>query len=329
MKVTLINRKPRKLGNYSIESYFKAVFKVLAEKINCNYFVSSEESNGIFQRIRAIKEVKKIDADVYHITGDVHFLALGTPGSKSILTIHDCGFMNTRNKLKRLFLLWFWLVLPVKRVKVVTCVSQATKDEIVKFTGCNPDKIWVIPTTVSENFKRTEKDFNDKKPRILQIGTKFNKNVSRLIEALEGIDCHLVIVGELRQALRDRLQELGIEYENLVDISDKELMDEYIKADLIAFASTLEGFGMPIVEAQRIGRVVLTSNCSSMPEVAGGAAELVDPLDVNSIRKGIINLIGNSELRRNYIEQGFSNTKRFDTGVVADQYIACYQRIIQ
>lgn len=292
-----------------------------------SYFVSSRESNGVLPRIKAVNEVNKLKGDVFHISGDVHFLALGSPANKTILTIHDCGFMKEGGFIKRQFLLWFWLRFPVKHSKFITCVSEATKQDIIFYTKCVADKIYVIPTTVSTKFIRVDKDFNEEMPRILQIGTKFNKNVPRLVEALEGICCKLVIVGEIDEKLKAQLFKEKIDFENLVDVSDEELKRQYERCDMVAFASTLEGFGMPIVEAQRVGRVVLTSNCSSMPEVAGGAAELVDPFNVVSIRNGILSLIRNKEKRDAYISKGFENALRFDSEVVARQYLELYQKI--
>ncbi len=76
-----------------------------------------------------------------------------------------------------------------------------------------------------------------------------------------------------------KLEECKIEYENFIDISNEELVKKFIECDMLLFASTYEGFGMPIVEANIVGRPVITSNILSMPEVAGDAAILVDPFN--------------------------------------------------
>jgi glycosyltransferase involved in cell wall biosynthesis len=327
VKVILINRKPRKSGNFSIESYFRAIYASLITMVDCSYFVSSRESNYITPRIKAILEVSRLRADVYHITGDVHFLTLGTPPAKTVLTIHDCGFMYEKHFLKRWFFWLFWLKIPVKRSRFVTCVSGATKSEIIRYTGCPPEKVTVIPTTVSERFIRYEKVFNERCPEILHIGTKPNKNLPRLIRALEGLDCRLTVIGELNDESRRLLEKCQVSYENHMDIDDNELLRHYIKSDVIAFVSTFEGFGMPIIEGQLIGRPVITANCSSMPEVAGGAAELVDPYNVNDIKKGLLKIIKDPVYREELVRKGTINAARFNTDTVARQYVDLYREI--
>lgn len=84
---------------------------------------------------------------------------------------------------------------------------------------------------------------------------------------------------------------------------------------------------MPIVEAQRVGRVVVTSNCSSMPEVAGEAACFVDPLDVASIHGGFQRVIQDQSYREALIERGFENARRFGADAVAQQYYRLYQSV--
>ena len=96
---------------------------------------------------------------------------------------------------------------------------------------------------------------------------------------------------------------------------------------MVAFVSTFEGFGMPIVEAQRVGRAVLTSTVASMPEVAGGAACLVDPFDPLAIRAGVLRILGDADYRRRLVEQGFENAKRFEPQVIADTYAQIYREI--
>jgi len=97
---------------------------------------------------------------------------------------------------------------------------------------------------------------------------------------------------------------------------------------MLAFVSTYEGFGMPIVEANKIGRPVITANVSSMPEIAGEAALLVDPLNATSIKAGILKIIENDAYREKLIENGLINAGRFDGNHLAQKYFKLYEKVL-
>jgi glycosyltransferase involved in cell wall biosynthesis len=112
-----------------------------------------------------------------------------------------------------------------------------------------------------------------------------------------------------------------------VDLSDEALLRAYEEADLVVFASLAEGFGLPIIEANAMGRAVVTSNLSPMKEVAADAACLVDPYDVDDIRRGIRRVIEDDGYRDRLIERGHENATRFTARVVAEQYARLYEKI--
>ncbi len=137
----------------------------------------------------------------------------------------------------------------------------------------------------------------------------------------------LHVVGRLSSEQLRLLHELNIGYENSVDLSDEELVTAYERADVVVFASLAEGFGLPIIEAQAVGRPVITSNVSPMKEVAGKAACLVDPYEVEDIRAGIERVIADAEYRDRLIELGYENAGRYSAGAVAEQYARLYERV--
>ena len=328
-KVTLFFRKLRSTGNFSIESSFGRMvqcFPVDSAYVLHTFF-SSYFSNGVVSRIKGILEARKNIGDINHVTGDVHYMVLGLPADTTILTIHDCGLLAHQNVFIRRILKLLWLDLPVRHCRYVTAVSEATKSDIIKYTNCSPDKVVVIPTIVPDNFKFVDKKFNVSCPRILHIGLAENKNFGRHVQALAGMVCHLHIIGKLENEHIDFLMKHNISYSYEYNINQDEIQRAYAECDILLFASTLEGFGMPIIEAQIVGRVVVTSNISSMPEVASDAACLVDPYDVSSIRSGIEKIIKDEAYRTSLIKKGVNNVSRFDAKNVSLQYEKLYERM--
>lgn len=267
--------------------------------------------------------------NVNHITGDVHYLALGLPPSKTILTIHDLRILELAPSLKRKLLKLFWFSLPVRSVRYVTVISQVTKEELLRELSVKPEKVRVIPNCVSPHFTYSPKVFCQEQPRILHLGTKENKNLEGLIQALEGISCHLRIIGKLDPHQQGLLENYSILYTNVHDLSFEQVVEEYRLADIVSFVSFYEGFGLPIIEAQATGRPVITSSVSSMPEVAGEGALLVNPYRKEEIRAGIVRLLKDVQLRKALVEKGLKNVNRFQPEAVALQYAELYREIME
>ncbi|MEM9886211.1 MAG: glycosyltransferase family 1 protein [Bacteroidota bacterium] len=329
MKVVFFHRKPEKYGSFSLEYIFKDVRARLKDKIEAIIAESKYTSRGLYPRVyNALEAAFRQGGDVNHITGDTHYVAIFLKKRKTILTVLDCGFMHQdRSNISKKVYQWFWLKLPVARSRYVTAISKATKDDVVRFTNCDPGKVKIVPVAISPLYQAKPKPFNQKKPRLLHIGTNPNKNLVRLIEAIEGISCHLTIVGKLSQEYLDKLRQHQIEYSNVFNITDEEMVQQYEQCDILTFISTYEGFGMPIVEANAVERPVITGNLTSMPDVAGGAACLVDPFDVKAIRTGLERIIEDKEYREELILAGRKNKKRFDPDVIAGQYYDLYCKL--
>jgi glycosyltransferase involved in cell wall biosynthesis len=173
-----------------------------------------------------------------------------------------------------------------------------------------------------------QKLFNVACPVILQVGTGRNKNIPRIAEAIDGLRCHLEVIGRLDEPQRQVLSRHGISYSESCGLTTEEVAERYRRCDLVVLASTYEGFGLPIVEANATGRPVITSNICSMPEVAGSAACLVDPFDCASIREGILRVIGDGDYRSHLVAEGFENVKRFQAEVIVAQYAALYRDLM-
>ena len=329
VKVSFFHRKPADVGTYSIEFIYDDVRKRLSDKLEAKVHVSKYLSSGLFKRAFNVAEAAwRARGEIAHMTGDTHYIVLLMNKRKTLLTIHDCGFMNEeRSRLAKEIYRHLWLKWPVERAAIVSANSQITKDDIVRYTGCAPEKVRVIPVAISTRYVPERKAFNKNKPRFLFVGSSANKNLERLIDALKEIECHLTIVGNLPDAHRAKLRDCEIEFENKHNLSDDDMVAAYRDCDALLFCSTFEGFGMPILEAHSIGRPVLTSTVASMPFVAGDAAFMVDPFDTQSIREGVLELIENDEKRERIVDAGFENVKRFDAQRIAESYYALYEEL--
>jgi glycosyltransferase involved in cell wall biosynthesis len=271
---------------------------------------------------------RRRDKGTLHITGDVHYAALLCPLSKTIITVHDCVVLQRGTGIKRLVLwaLWFWL--PLRLASAITVVSEQTKRELLKIIALPPGKITVIPNFVDPALVLCERPFAAERPRILHVGTTPNKNLQRVIAALRDIPCVLVIVGEVPTAAANDLEKSGMCSENFVGIDAAAMVLLYQDADIISFPSTYEGFGMPILEGQAVGRPVLTSDLEPMCSVAGpGGALLVNPRSVDAIREGFLMIIRDGALRARLVAAGKANCRRFSLEAVAAAYRTVYRQL--
>jgi glycosyltransferase involved in cell wall biosynthesis len=325
--VTFFHRKPGP-GNFSLERVFADVREHLPSGIKAVVAYCPRESKGILNRVINIIWAWRNQGDINHITGDVHYLSYLLHKKRTVLTIADCVSLERSNGLKHWLLWFFWYWLPEKRCAKITVISEFTKSNLLGHLHCDPKKIEVVHCPAPKGFNPYPKPFNSDCPVILQVGTVWNKNLERVAEALKGIPCHLEIVGPLSAEQDNALSANGISFSNHVGVSDEELLSLYQSCDLVVFASTYEGFGLPILEAQTVGRPVVTSNRCSMPEVAGGAACLVDPESVASIREGILKILHDEAYREDLIHKGFENVKRFSPEHIAVQYAKLYRLMV-
>lgn len=310
-----------------MEAIFAEVRSRLAGRVIPRVVVCPFFSNGLLRRVANCIYAWFHQSTINHVTGDVHYLGLLLSRGRTIHTIHDVLGLETHKGLRRAVFKLFWVAIPIARAKLVTVVSDATRRDILRHVRCDPAKVVVIPNPMLDRYVRKDKLFNKEAPIVLQIGTAKNKNVPRLIEALQGTKCRLRIVGMPVPAHARLARELGVPLEVYSVLSSEAMLRRYEESDIVVLASTHEGFGMPIIEAQAIGRPVITSNISAMPEVAGAGACLVDPSDVKSIREGLLRVIDDDEYRAHIVEAGFNNVKRFDAGSIAEQYFEAYTKV--
>ena len=328
LKIVLICRK-RCEGRNSIEELFTSI----AGELKKHNEVIEYELGSRWNMVSDMRRLRNFDADIYHVVGDVHYFVMLLFGKKSVLTIHDINhYLNDLRGIKSLIYKWIWLIWPICCANSVTVISTETKLNIIRHLGSHlgflEDKILVIENCVSHDFKVFNRPFHNAYPSILHIGTSLHKNLHRLIEALKGIKCQLILVGKLDRSLKEILNECDIDYINRFNLSHQEICQQYVNCDIVSFISLAEGFGMPIIEAQASGRPVITSDLSPMREIAGIGACLVDPNDIMQIRQGILKIITNSVYRNNQVKHGLENVKRFSPCTISNQYQKLYRLLV-
>jgi glycosyltransferase involved in cell wall biosynthesis len=287
-------------------------------------------SSSISNIVKNILYSRKNQAPINHVTGDIHYVICAFDKKNlNVLTIHDCVLMYKvpKNSIKYWVYKWLWLDLPVKHASIITTISEKTKQDIIHFTGCQSSKVILIPNYVNPIFKFSEYKFNKLYPTILQIGNSANKNLDRVIEAIKDIPCKLQVIGKLQPHQVKSLKDNKIDFNASFNLGIQEVSLMYRQCDLVVFASTFEGFGMPVIEANQCGRPVVTSNISPIKEVARDSACLVNPLEVSAIRKGILRVIQDDEYRNDLTQKGIQNAKRFQMEQVIQQYVSIYKKL--
>ena len=327
IRIASYQRRPAP-NYYSVERLYSDVYSALSDRFRIQRNICRYHSRGVLPRFFDSALAIFRQADVNHITGDVTYLAIFLKKTRTVTTVLDCIPLERYVGIKYWFFWFFWYWLPLTRSQKIIVISEATRAELIKHCPSLVDKIHVIHCPLNPSYNRVDRPFAFDGFRVLHIGAAPNKNLERHVLALKELDCTLVVLGSLSSAEITLIERVGLRYELQSGLSDSEVKELYISCDLLLFASTYEGFGLPILEAQAIGRPVVTSNILSMPEVAGeGGAMLVDPFSIDSIRQGVVDILSDSELRRNLVKTGFENINKFSLTVIGKQYEAIFQEV--
>jgi glycosyltransferase involved in cell wall biosynthesis len=326
MQITYFYRHPR--CGFSIQRVFQTITDEIRKQTKIKELflpVAKADILAIFKNGRFARK-NQTKNSINHITGAEHYLLYFLQSRKTVVTVHDIMYYSYLSGIKKK--IWKLIYIDsLKRAERVVFISDFAKKQVTDIIRLSDDKVCVIPDAVSKDYLYSPKNFNQEKPIILHIGTLERKNLSRTILSLKNIECHLRIVGKLNSETIALLKENNIEYSNVFNLTDEEIVKEYQDCDIVNFPSTFEGFGMPIIEGQATGRIVITSNISPMKEVAGEAAVLVDPLNTESMREGYLKIIQDDAFRDKLIQKGLNNVKLFTVESVAKCYMNVYNDI--
>lgn len=293
------------------------------------------------------KILKKINANLF-ISPD-GFLSLKTK-IKSIAVIHDINFMHHAKDFPILLRWYYRFFFPkfAKKSARIATVSEYSKKDISTQFGINENKIDVVYNGSKSLYKSisdaekdlTKKRYTSKENYFLFVGALSpRKNVSNLLLAFNDFKIRtkskykLVIVGKKMFKTKD----LHKTYEKLKCKSDvifvgrkspEELKFLYGSSTALVFVPYFEGFGIPIIEAMNCETAVITSNKTSMPEVAGDAALLVDPFSVEEISTAMEEISTNESLRQELIKKGNIQKQKFSWDKTAEKLWLCIEKVI-
>ncbi len=335
---TYIRNLLRELGRLDQTTEYvlfcRAADAAVAPTLGPNFRAVPQESGhySIGEQIFVPMAVRKEKLDLFHAPHYV--LPALTPG-RSVVTIHDCIHLMFPEYLQRrmghayaLASLW---TAAHKSDRIFT-VSEQSKRDILKFFKVPPEKIVVTPNAIDDRFSvapseehvvQTRERYQLSHAYLLYVGNiKPHKNLERLIEAFHLVrsqgrpELELVIIGDeisrmqsLRRAVHKYQLHRFVRF--LGFVPDKTLAVLYRLASVFVFPSLYEGFGLPPLEAMASGTPVVTSNVSSLPEVVGDAAVLVDPYSAGAIADGILAVLRSTHLRADLRERGFARVKAY------------------
>lgn len=316
----------RKFDNAnSIDTILSRINPLLNNKFNIIELRCPYSSNGIKNIILNCLWARKIKSNNVHLTGDINYLSFFIKSKYIITTILDLGETRNLNYFKNKLYKLFWIFLPIYKSNKIITISRHIKNELIERYPSFKNKFTTIYIPTDIKFIFSEKFLYKKTTRILHIATSYhNKNTFRVAQAINDLDVEYIIVGKVPINTIKYLTDNKINWKLLTNLSNIELYNEYCKSDLVVFPSIYEGFGMPIIEGQSIGRVVLTSNIEPMKEIAGDGAIFVNPFDVEDIRKGILYFLNNITERKNIVNLGLQNLVRFNINNIVNDYIKVY-----
>ena len=221
-----------------------------------------------------------------------------------------------------------------ERSDIIITVSRFTASQVESLLKIEPARLRVIPHGARRIAAPAAPGHRER--TILFVGAiQKRKNVTRLVQAFEqaALNWRLVLAGSNGFGAEETLQKIEMsprrrDIDVLGYVSDAALDDLYRRASIFAFPSLDEGFGMPVLDAMAYGVPVLTSNVSALPEVAGDAALLVDPTDVQAIAQGLNQLTGDETLRGHFAQRGVARSREFNWERAVEETWKVYRELV-
>jgi glycosyltransferase involved in cell wall biosynthesis len=288
-------------------------------------------------------ELKNHGLDIFHGLSNELPKGIHKSAIPSVVTIHDLIFIRYPEFYKPFDrAIYFQKVkYACKAATKILAISEQTKDDIIHFTGTDPNKIEVIHQAISPLFfekadlGRAKTKYKLPEEFILSVGTvEERKNQLSIIKALlkQNIKIPVIFVGNPTSYCNDihkYIAEKGIEKQVvfLKNIPEKDLAAIYQLASLSIYISVFEGFGLPVIESMACACPVITSNVSCLPETAGDAALLCSPENIEELGDSIKKILGDNNFRDELIKKGKARAENFQPKIYIEKLISLYSEI--
>jgi glycosyltransferase involved in cell wall biosynthesis len=291
----------------------------------------------------------RLGVDVFHSTS---YRGVFAPGMRTVLSVHDFAYHHCADAFTPKSLAYYRrLREDAHRAAFVTTLSEYSRQDAIRLLELPPEKVKTVYAGVDlarfnteaprQEVERARARYGIRPPSLLFLGNlNPKKNVKTLIEALgrlrkDGQTRYQLILAGKPTAHRDALEAairrhgLGAQARFTGFVPDEDLPLLYRAVDALAFPSLFEGFGLPVLEAMACGTPVVASNTSSIPEVAGDAALLVDPLDAGALAEAVRRLLEDAGLRRELIARGLRRAQRFSWEEAARRVLDVYRAAVE
>jgi glycosyltransferase involved in cell wall biosynthesis len=324
------------------EKYFD---QYIPKMVNFKKIKISAPHYSVAEQVRLPGLIKKVKPDLVHFTNFNHPIAYR---GNCIFTIQDLILSlyppNVGSIKKELYKLI--INSAVQKAKEIIVPTESTRRDLINTLKVKENKIKIIPDgfTAPVIIKDKKKDYLKNKYGIsdkyfFYIG-RFapHKNINGLIDAFYlfklkyGAKYQLVLAGKKDKdysSLIKRVKKLKLEKDIIFSgfIDDSDLGIVYQKALILLLPSFYEGFGLPVLEAMSVGTPVLTSNISSLPEIAGDAALFVDPEDKKAMAEGINKILSNNKFTKSLVQKGYEQAKKFSWRKMAKETLKVYNSL--
>jgi glycosyltransferase involved in cell wall biosynthesis len=332
-------------NSYTIFSPFPKISSLPSSTENWNYRICT--FNRLWTNIALPYYIKKWGRNFDLFFSPVHYVPrfISIP---TVVGIMDLSFYEYPELFKQadLYKLKHWTGHAVRHASHVIAISESTKNDILSIYKCRPEKVSVVypgashmqsAKTNTTSFEELKNKFGINGTYILYVGTiQPRKNIERLIDAYLKVsdkELQLVIVGKkgwLYDSIFEKVKELKLKdriiFTDYINSAELELL--YKNAECFVLVSLYEGFGFPVLEAMQAGVPVVTSNVSSLPEVAGDAAELVDPTNTDEITRAIEKVLNlDKEERILRIEKGKAQAEKFTWEKTARETLKVFEKV--